>query len=170
MVIIREEKKQDIELIRQVNNKAFGQSQEANIVDKLRNNCPSFLSLVSELDNKVVGHILFTPVIIETDKEALEGMGLAPMAVLPEHQKQGIGSKLVKEGLNKVQKSGCPFVIVLGHAEYYPKFGFEPAKQYGIRSEWKVPDEAFMIVVFDKSKLQGISGVAKYRSEFAEAM
>ncbi|MEE8597524.1 MAG: N-acetyltransferase [bacterium] len=170
MITIRQEKKQDIEVIRQLNNKAFGQSQEADIIDKLRNNYNHFLSLVAELDNKIVGHILFTPVIIEADKVAIEGVGLAPMAVLPKYQKQGIGSILVIKGLEKVKQSGCPFVIVLGHSEYYPKFGFEPASRYGIRSEWEVPDEAFMIVVFDKSKLQGISGVAKYRSEFAEAM
>ncbi len=83
MITIRQEKKQDIEVIRQLNNKAFGQSQEADIIDKLRNNYNHFLSLVAELDNKIVGHILFTPVIIEADKVAIEGVGLAPMAVLP---------------------------------------------------------------------------------------
>jgi len=170
MILIREEKKQDIEVIRQVNNEAFGQPQEAGIVDKLRNNCNPFLSFVAELDSKVVGHILFTPVIIETSKGTVKGMGLAPMAVLPEYQKQGIGSKLVRKGLEKLEEIRCPFVIVLGHSEYYPRFGFVPASHYGIRSEWKVPDEAFMIIVFDKSKLDGISGVAKYQPEFAEAM
>jgi len=170
MVLIREEKKQDIEAIRQVNIKAFGQSQEADIVDKLRNNCSPFLSLVAEVDNKIAGHILFTPVLIETDTGMVEGMGLAPMAVLPEYQKQGIGSNLAIKGLEKVKQSVCPFVIVLGHSDYYPKFGFEPASRYGIRSEWEVPDEAFMVILFDKSKSDTISGIAKYRSEFAEAV
>ncbi len=97
-------------------------------------------------------------------------MGLAPMAVLPENQRQGIGSKLIKTGISKMKNRKCPFIIVVGHPDYYPRFGFEPASRYGIQSEWDVPDEAFMILVFDEDKMRGISGVAKYLPEFAEAM
>jgi putative acetyltransferase len=92
------------------------------------------------------------------------------MAVLPEYQKQGIGSELVRAGRSKLKKKRCPFVLVLGHAEYYPRFGFEPASRYGIRSQWEVPDEAFMILVLSEAEMKGISGVAKYRQEFDETL
>ena len=167
---IREEQPQDIDAIRKVNDKAFGQPVEGVIVDKLRENCENLLSLVAVMDNHVVGHILFSPVTLESDGKTIEGMGLAPMAVLSEYQGQGVGSRLVRAGIEKLKEKGCPFVIVLGHAEYYPRFGFEPASRHGIRSEWDVPDDVFMIFVFDESAMQGVSGVAKYRPEFAEAM
>lgn len=93
------------------------------------------------------------------------------MAVLPEFQRQGIGSKLVKAGLDVIEKAKFPFVIVLGHPTYYPRFGFVPTSRYGIASEYEnVPDEAFMILVFDQTALKGVSGVAKYLTEFATAI
>lgn len=93
------------------------------------------------------------------------------MAVLPEGQRQGIGSRLVRSGLDRLRDQACPFVIVLGHPKYYPRFGFERASKYGINSQWAgVPDEAFMIIVFDEGALQGVSGVARYRAEFDAAM
>lgn len=170
MLKIREEKQEDINQIRALNQKAFGQLQESELVDKLRNNVRPFISLVAELDHKVVGHILFTPVFIETNGQNIEGMGLAPMAVLPEFQKQGIGSALVKEGLELLKRLSCPFVVVLGHPEYYPRFGFEPAIQFGIRCEWEVPDGAFMILAFESSTLKQFSGIVKYRPEFSQSM
>lgn len=98
-------------------------------------------------------------------------MGLAPMAVKPDRQKQGIGSSLVERGLEILREQGCPFVIVLGHPEYYPRFGFERASKYGLLSQWEgVPDEAFMVIVLDQTALESVSGVAKYRAEFDEAM
>jgi putative acetyltransferase len=98
-------------------------------------------------------------------------MGLAPMAVLPEFQRKGIGSKLIRAGLAEMQKTEQPFVIVLGHPEYYPRFGFGRASQYGIVSQYpNVPDEAFMILMYDESALAGVSGVGKYRAEFDAAM
>ena len=170
MIRIREELALDVEAIREVNVRAFGQSQEADIVDKLRRNCDELLSLVALKDAHVVGHILFSPVTIENDDRRIKGMGLAPMAVLPEFQRTGIGSRLVRAGIEKLRNTDCPFVIVLGHPEYYPRFGFELASRYGIKSEWDVPDEAFMIQVLRTSEIQGVSGVAKYRPEFAEEM
>jgi putative acetyltransferase len=80
---------------------------------------------VAEDDGAIVGHILFTPVVVE-GRPAL-GMGLAPLAVLPGRQRQGIGSQLVRRGLDSLRERGCPFVVVVGHPEYYPRFGFEPA-------------------------------------------
>jgi putative acetyltransferase len=170
MIIIRKEQPQDLKTIREVNRRAFGQTQEADLVDKLRQNHRDLLSLVAVIQNEVVGHILFTPVTIESAARTVRGMGLAPMAVLPEYQRQGIGSTLVRSGIEQLKKRQCPFIIVLGHAEYYPKFHFEPASRYGIRSEWQVPDEAFMILLLNESEMQDISGVARYLPEFSEAM
>ena len=161
---IRVEIFQDIDAIRTINEQAFGQLQEANIVDKLRANCDGLLSLVAFKDERIIGHILFSPVTIEGNHGILKGMGLAPMAVLPEFQRQGVGSKLIRAGLEILKKSGSPFIIVLGHPEYYPKFGFEPASRHGIKSQWEgVPDPAFMILWLDKTGINHISGVAKYR-------
>ena len=171
MISVREEAPEDVPAIRKVNELAFGQPQEAGIVDALRESGDEFLSFVADCDGEVVGHILFTPVTIETERGAVRGMGLAPMAVLPERQRQGIGSSLVRYGLAALRDRSCPFVIVLGHAEYYPRFGFEPASGHGIRSQWEgVPDEAFMILLMDERIMDGVSGIARYRGEFDQAM
>jgi putative acetyltransferase len=167
---IRSEQPQDVLQIREINRRAFGQEQEASIVDKLRENCNDILSLVALVEDEVVGHILFSPAVIEGDNGNIVGSGLAPLAVLPEYQKQGIGSELVKTGIARIKDNGCPYIIVLGHPEYYTRFGFQPASRFGISSEWDVPDEAFMILILDEKTMDGISGVAKYRQEWAEAM
>jgi putative acetyltransferase len=171
MIEIREEEPKDYDSVRIVNDLAFGQSEEGHIVDKLRKACKETISLVAVFDEKIVGHIFFSPsTILHNDKHII-GMGLAPMAVLPEFQKQGIGSLLVKEGLRQIKEMDCPFIIVLGHEHFYPKFGFERASIYGLKAQWEgVPDEAFMVLVLNKSAMAGVSGVAKYRSEFDEAM
>jgi len=161
----------DLDAIRTINEQAFGQLQEANIVDRLRTNCDGLLSLVALQDEKIIGHILFSPVTIEGSFGMLKGMGLAPMAVLPEVHRQGVGTKLAKAGIEILKTSGCPFMIVLGHPEYYPRFGFEPASRYKIKSQWEgVPDRALMILWLDKTMMNHVSGVAKYRDEFNEAI
>jgi putative acetyltransferase len=169
--MIRREQPQDISTIREVNKRAFGQEQEALIVDKLRENCDSILSLVAIADDQVVGHILFSPAVIEGENGRLLGTGLAPLAVLPEYQKRGIGSELVQAGVARIREGGCPYIIVLGHPEYYPRFGFEPASRFGISSEWEVADdEAFMILILNRRAMEDISGVAKCREEWAGVM
>jgi putative acetyltransferase len=170
-MIIRLENSEDINDIHVLNELAFGQPQEANIVDKLRNNCEGLLSLVAIENEKIVGHILFSPAVIEGQHGIIKGMGLAPMAVLPEMQRRGIGTQLVKTGIENLKKTQCPFIIVLGHPEYYPRFGFERASLYGIKCQWKgIPDEVFMILWLDKSATPPVSGLAKYREEFNEAI
>jgi putative acetyltransferase len=167
MISIRPEQPEDIAPIRAVNERAFGQAEEANIVDRLRQSCSNLLSLVATIDGRIVGHILFSPTTIERAGRMVEGMGLAPMAVLPEYQRQGIGTALVKKGLAALPSRSCRFVIVLGHPEYYPRFGFERASKRGIRCPWEgVSDEAFMILVLDESAMKEVSGVARYRGEF----
>ena len=171
MVTLRKEHRGDEEQIRLVNTRAFGQPTEADIVDTLRKTCPEGVSFVAEREDKVVGHILFTPAVIEAQQKEIWGMGLAPMSVLPEFQRQGIGSQLVQAGLDEMRRTQQPFVIVLGHPEYYPRFGFIRASSYGIASQYAdVPDEAFMILVLDEDALRDASGVGKYRAEFDVAV
>jgi putative acetyltransferase len=170
MIHIREERPEDAFAVRLVNEKAFGQTQEANIVEKLRQSCDDLLSLVAVMTGHVVGHVLFSPATIESNGGLIQGMALAPMAVLPAYQRQGIGSRLVQEGIKILRSSSCPFVIVLGHPDYYPRFGFEVASKYNIMSQWQgVPEKAFMILILDRVIMEGISGVARYRSEFSES-
>jgi putative acetyltransferase len=120
---------------------------------------------------RVVGHILLTPTAVESGEKVIQGMALDPMAVLPERQREGIGTRLVKNGLSVLHNRSSPFAIVLGHPDYYPRFGFEPASRYGIRCQWeRVPDEAFMIFIFDEIVMESIAGVARHRDEFDEAI
>jgi putative acetyltransferase len=171
MISIRRERPEDIAAVRAVNEAAFEQTTEADIIDALRDVCPDVLSLVAESDGEVVGHILFSPVTIEDGSQSRQGMGLAPVAVTPDRQRQGIGSELVQAGLEILRKQGCPFVIVLGHPAFYQRFGFVPASRYGLTSQWEgVPDAAFMVLVLDASSMAGVTGVARYREEFDAAM
>jgi putative acetyltransferase len=173
MISIREERPEDIVYVRKLNERTFkqefGQALEADLIDRLRKNCQSILSLVAVKNNRIVGNIIFSPVKIEGDK-TVDGMGLGPMAVLPEHQHQGIGSRLIQAGIDTLKSRASPFIVVLGHPEYYPHFGFEPASHRNIFSQWAgVPDEAFMILVLDENVMSDVHGVARYRNEFDEA-
>jgi putative acetyltransferase len=166
-VEIREENPEDTVDVRRVNEEAFGQPQEARLVELLRANQAVLLSLVAVIDSRIVGHILYSPVRLESEAN-LEGAGLGPMAVLPEFQRMGIGSKLISEGTRRLRGRGCPFIVVLGHPEYYPRFGFLPANRHGVRCQWEVPDEAFMLLPLDPSRLTDLSGLARYRDEFGK--
>ena len=174
MICIREERPVDIENVRKLNEKAFtqafGQAPEAALVDRLRENCSNILSLVAVQNDQVIGHIYFSPVNISGDK-IIEGIGLGPMAVLPEFQRRGIGSQLVQAGIEILKRRGYTFIIVLGHPEYYPRFGFKRASHSGIRSQWEgVPDEAFMILILNEEAMIGVYGIARYRNEFDETV
>jgi putative acetyltransferase len=161
---IREERPDDMAAVRELNRRAFGQDQESNIVDALRANGAALLSLVATMDDRVVGHIIYSSLSIGDN---VSGAALGPIAVLPEHQRQGIGSKLIEAGNRKLKDAGCPFIIVVGHADYYPRFGFRPASEHGIKCEWDVPDDVFMLLVLDQAKMEGVSGLATYRHEFS---
>lgn len=163
---IRLEQASDTAAIHQVNELAFGQADEAELVDTLRRECPEFHSWVAVVDERIVGHMLFTPAVLETGDQVLYGMALAPVAVLPEYQKQGIGSALIETGIAQLDAAACPFIIVLGHPAYYPRFGFIPADEFDIRCQWEVPEDAFMIRFpgVPPANLRG--GVAFYRTEF----
>jgi len=171
MIEVREEQREDIGAIRKVTTRAFGRTTEAAIVDTLRRNCPDVLSLVAIESGRIVGHILFSPAVIECEGLTVAGMGLAPMAVLPENQRRGIGTALVNAGIGLLRERRCPFVVVLGHAGYYPRFGFERASHYAISSQWEgIPDEAFMVLMLDRTAMQDLSGIVRYRDEFNEAV
>jgi len=163
---IRKEKDSDIEEIWKVNAEAFETEAEANLVNALRDSGISCISLVAEEGEEIVGHILFTPVELIGDNSGLKLMGLAPMAVMTKLQKKGIGSQLVKAGLESCLAQGYDAVVVLGHPEYYPKFSFVPSVKFGIKSEYEVPDEVFMVLELTKGSLKGHQGIIKYHSAF----
>jgi len=164
-VEIRSERPDDIAAIREVHDRAFGGDQEGKIVDAIRSNGAALLSLVAVLNRHVVGHILYTPASIGT----VTGAALAPMSVSPDCQRRGIGSRLVEAGNDRLKREGCPFVIVVGHPAFYPRFGFRPASAYDVTCEWNVPDDVFLMLVLDDVRSQGVSGRAKYRDEFSTA-
>ena len=166
MIHVREERPEDVVAIRDVNRRAFGQDQEGNIVDALRSNGAVLLSLVAIQDDQVVGHVLYSPISVGS----ATGAALGPMAVVPELHRQGVGGTLIETGNRIIKDRGHPFILVLGHAGYYPRFGFVPARSRGIQCEWDVPDEVFMLLVLDEEKMRGVSGLSKYRQEFSTVL
>jgi putative acetyltransferase len=165
---VRAEQSEDVAAIRIVNIAAFGRESEADLVDRLRGSA-STLSFVAVESAQIVGHIFFSQVTIP-DSSANAGdlliLGLAPVAVLPEYQRQGIGSLLIGHGLAECSRLGCKAVVVLGAPAYYPRFGFIPAKEKGLSCDYPVPDEAFMVLELESGGLEGCVGMVKYRSEF----
>jgi putative acetyltransferase len=141
---IRHEELEDVAAVRFVNEQAFGREAEANLVEALRAAAKVAISLVAIQDDAVVGHILFSPVAIEPAGGAARPLGLAPVAVLPACQRGGIGTLLIEAGLAECRKGGFDGVMVLGHPEYYPRFGFIPAGRFGLNCEYDAPEEAFM--------------------------
>jgi len=166
--VIRAETNEDHAAVRRVNELAFEQPNEADLVDALREKAHPYISLVATVDDQIVGHIFFSPVSIESEKETFTAMGLAPMAVLPAHQNQGIGSLLVREGLQECERLGFDIVVVLGHPKYYPRFGFKSASSKGLRSEYDVPDDVFMVLELKPGVLEGRNGLVKYHPEFGK--
>lgn len=171
MFTIRAETPEDAPAVRRVNELAFGRPSEANLVDALRAKATPFISLVAVREGEVVGHILFSPVTIETGQAPnctdAVFVGLGPVAVLPEYQNQGVGSQLVREGLEVCRQTEAAAVVVLGHPEFYPRFGFIPASRYGLRCEYPVPDDVFMALELRPGALS-VPGLVKYHTEFAK--
>lgn len=167
---VRREQEKDILAIKEVNDLAFGQENEARLIEAIRNSeyfVPD-LSLVAETDKQeIIGHILFSVITIETKNGPVRTLALAPMAVKPKYQNQGIGSSLVREGLRRSKELGYTAVIVLGHAKYYPKFGFTPASDKGIRPPFKVRDEVFMVYETEPGALNYVEGTVNYPEAFS---
>jgi len=166
-VVVRVEEHRDSAGVRTVNEQAFGRPNEAALVDALRG-VPYSISLVALARERIVGHILFTPLQIEgSPKQVVVASGLGPMAVLPEYQRQGVGSLLVRAGLDSCRASRTDAVVVIGHPEFYPRFGFVPAVTKGLRCEFEVPPEVFMVLELRAGALDASGGFVKYRPEFS---
>jgi putative acetyltransferase len=176
-IIIRPETPADLAGIRGVNQRAFPTPAEAALVDALRAAGAVTLSLVAaqqgdaeraggDLGDHVVGHILFSPVTITTAAGPRTAVGLAPMAVDPAWQRHGIGARLVQAGITRLGQAGHPAVVVLGHPDYYPRFGFARASSFGLRWEHPCADAAFMALALAPHALDGCAGVVRYRPEF----
>ena len=166
-MIIRNENIEDQEAVREINLNAFPTDVEATLVDKLRSSMDT-ISLVAIQEDKVVGHILFSPLTIENDEETFEALILAPIAVLPEYQKQGIGSKLVENGIIECRNQDHSLIVLVGHPEYYPRFGFISAEQNGIEHPFEVPEDVFMVYELVPGALKKVNGVLKYSEPFEE--
>ena len=164
---IRAERSTDHDAVFAVNKAAFETDEEARLVDILRESAEPTLSLVATSGKKIIGHIFFSPVTIGESNAPLV-MGLAPMAVLPAHQRQGIGSALVTRGLEACRLAGVAAVVVLGHPDYYPRFGFTPASTFGLSCEYKVPNDTFMALEIVAHSLSRHRGVVHYHPAFGK--
>ena len=169
---IRKERQDDVEAIARLNDMAFLDStEESSIIARLRGSGDLFLSLIAEVDGQIVGHIAFSTITIDGGPKSSEVfMGLAPMAVAPDNQRNGVGSALVKKGLDILKEQKVAAVFVLGHPEYYPKFGFRASQSsYGIKSIYEVPDNVFMALELKAGALNSVSGVARYCNAFGSS-
>ena len=162
---LRSEQPGDEAQIHAIHRRAF-QGQEAQLVDLLRERGKNIVSIVAQKDGLLIGHVLFTEAIAEPMNQ-FRGVGLAPVAVLPEFQNQGIGSSLVRAGLEACVQKGYDYVVVLGHTDYYPRFGFRKASAFGLGNTYDV-DEPFMALAFRPGVLGNFSGIIKYQPEFSE--
>lgn len=164
MIAIRAERAEDVPAIRRVNEVAFGRSDEADLVDALRGSdawLPEF-SLVAEEESGIVGHALFSLVQLDTGSSLLS---LAPMAVLSDRQRAGIGSSLIRHGLGRAQETDYPLVVVLGHPAYYPRFGFQSARGLGIETPYDAPEEAWLALPLPAYD-EGVRGTVRYPAAF----
>ena len=167
MIEIRAEQEGECQEIRQVIVAAFGGDTEANLVELLRDRNKAPVALVAVSNNKIVGHVMFSPVTITLAPKVFRAVGLAPLSILPEFQRQGIGSMLAREGLKKCAVAGFEMAVVLGDPDYYPRFGFSRASLYGLGNEYGA-DEHFMAIELKNGALDKISGIVRYSPEFKE--
>jgi putative acetyltransferase len=163
---IRPEKISDADGIRYLNRQAFTGPAEAALVDLLRERGRNIVSLVAVENEQVVGQVLFTEVSV-TPPVPFKGIGLAPLAVLPGWQNRGIGSELARQGLALCRDKGYDFAIVLGHPDYYSRFGFKKASAFGLGNDYN-EDDPFMALEFKPGVLGSFSGIVHYVPEFTE--
>ena len=168
MLNVKPEEPADIPEVRSVVESAFDTAFEADLVDALRERAQPIVSLVATIDDVVVGHILFSPLTLSSQPD-LAVMALAPMAVLPERQRQGIGSALVRAGIEECRHLGAVAIVVIGHPEYYPRFGFVRASGFGLTSRYDVRDEAFMALELQPGALRGTAGPIHFHAAFGGA-
>jgi len=161
---IRAQHAADLEAIRRINVQAFEREESGvGVFDQLRATRTDLVSLVAEADARVIGHVLFAPASVMGSSGEIAGMGLGQLAVVPGYQRQGVGSALTRRGLELLREVACPFSIVVGHASYYPRFGYVRGSTLGLRCQWPgVPDESFMVLVLDAPRMVGANGVARF--------
>jgi len=169
-VEIRPEEPKDFPAVYEVNTRAFKRKEEACLVDRLRSGASFIpgLSLVAIAQNKVVGHILLSKIFIEGANGTHTALALAPLAVVPERQRQGIGKSLMATALDTARSLGYKAVVVLGHTTYYSKFGFIPTARWNIKPPFNVPENAFMALELTENSLSGVEGIVQYSKEFEE--
>jgi putative acetyltransferase len=160
----------DLVSIREVVTAAFGQTDEAKLIEVIRNsqNFIPELSIVAVEDGEVLGHILFSAIGIEAQGQIVPALALAPLAVTPNCQRQGIGSQLIQNGLSKCRQLDHSIVVVVGHPHYYGRFGFQKASQFSLHSSISFPDEVFMVLELKPGALSNISGTVRYPAYFEE--
>lgn len=125
------------------------------------------MSLIAEINNEIVGHLLLSEAVVENQNEVYTVIVLAPIAVRPDFQKQGIGSSLIEEGVRRCKTFGYGLIFLIGHPSYYPRLGFQPARKFGLElQQFKVPDEVFMVYEVEEGMLQKIKGELKYPRAF----
>ena len=166
---VRHERPGDEAEIARVNDAAFGQPDESRLVEAVRRTGQATISLVAFDERGIIGHILFTPVRLESPGSRIAMLGLGPMAVLPGWQRQGVGSMLVEAGLRECTAAGCQAVVVVGHPDYYPRFGFRRSREFGLRCEYAVPEEVFMAIELVPGALAGRGGPVRYLPAFGGA-
>lgn len=165
MLRIRPQQPDDIPAIEAINAAAFAEHGGTEAFDRFRRERGDILSYIALQGDKPVGHVLFSPVEMQTPAGPVAGMGLGQLAVDPDYQNQGIGSQLAETGIEALRKQDCPFIIVIGHAAYYPRFGFEPGIANGVTCQWSgVPNETFMVLYLDRGdeERRQLTGVASF--------
>ena len=174
-MILRQENKNDHKEVFSVIEKAFKEAEFADyteqfLVERLRKSDAFIpeLSIVAEIDRKIVGHILLTKLKIKNKSNEFNSLALAPVSVLPEYQGKGIGGKLIIDSHKKAKELGYNSIILLGHEKYYPRFGYQQADKFGIDLPFEAPNENFMAIELVEGGLNGVNGMVEYSKEFNE--
>jgi putative acetyltransferase len=163
MVDIRPQQANDLDAIARINANAFAKHGGTQSFDRFRAERSDIISLVAEIDGQLLGHVLFSPVVLDTPHGPVDGMGLGQLAVDPAHQNKGIGTRLSEAGITELRETDCPFVIVIGHAKYYPRFGFEIGLANNFVCQWTgIPDDSFMVLFLDESRRSELVGTARF--------
>lgn len=174
-ITIRQEQAKDYSTVFQVNKDAFATMEYSNqtehfLVEKLRKTTAYIpeLALVAELDGKIVGYIILTKIKIDNGEQLFDALTLGPVAVIPKLHKQGIGSQLIKEVHKRAKALGHKVIVLLGHKDYYPRFGYEMISKYGIQLPFKSAPENCMVLGLTADALDGVSGMVIYSKPFLE--